>query len=231
MDAKDRELVAAELEKYPHPLEDERPHLYNPVTGQIAPASVNVTYSISIGGEMEKRYVDSLPHGFYNTISSPIKTMSLLKKQIKGKSKTIVDLENVFLRLLVIGQRRQMELEPIFAYELCSVPSSLIDVHDCPRKGNKSGLVKRLGVPKALPSPADTVIVDVSQLFYHIVWPHGGKHSDLITSIQVRLKKYSTETEKIVVFDKYNGISAKDDQILRQAGDIVIDYELSIVNP
>ena len=64
---------------------------------------------------------------------------------------------------------------------------------------------ERLCVPEALPSPADTVIVDVSQLFYHIVLPHAGNHSDLATSIQVRLKKYSTEIENIFVFDKYKG--------------------------
>ena len=34
MDAQDRALIDAEVEKYPHPLEDHRPHLYNPVTGE-----------------------------------------------------------------------------------------------------------------------------------------------------------------------------------------------------
>ena len=54
-------------------------------------------------------------------------------------------------------------------YELYAVPSSLIDEHGCLRKGNKSDLVKRLGVLETLPNTADAVIVDVSQLFYHIV--------------------------------------------------------------
>ena len=33
LDAKDRDLIYAKLEKYPHPLEDVRPHLYNPING------------------------------------------------------------------------------------------------------------------------------------------------------------------------------------------------------
>lgn len=110
--------------------------------------------------------------------------MSVLKKQVKGSNvRPVIDLENIFLRLLVVGQWQQMELEPLFAYELCAVPASLIDEHSCLRKGSKSELVKRLGVAETLPAPADIVIVDVSQLFYHIVWPHGGSLSDLIASI------------------------------------------------
>ena len=49
LDAHDRGLVEAKMEKYPHPLADHRPHLYNPVTGQIAPDLVNVAESIAIG--------------------------------------------------------------------------------------------------------------------------------------------------------------------------------------
>ncbi len=33
LDAYDRCLIEAEVEKYPHSLEDHQPHLYNPVTG------------------------------------------------------------------------------------------------------------------------------------------------------------------------------------------------------
>ena len=104
------------MEKYPHPLEDNRPHLYNPVSGQIAPADVNVADSIGIGAKMERESIASLPDGFYNPISSPIKMMSVLKKKVKGnKIRPIIDLENFFLRLLMIGQWRQMELEPLFS--------------------------------------------------------------------------------------------------------------------
>ena len=79
---------------------------------------------------MKRDYIASLPSGFYDPISSSIKTMSLLKKQVKGKKDSpAIDLENLFLRLLMIGQKRQTELGSLFAYELCSVPSSLIDEH------------------------------------------------------------------------------------------------------
>ena len=114
-----------------------------------------------------------------------------------------------------------MELEPLFSYELCSVPSSLIDEHSCLCKGNKSGLIKHLSVLEILPSAPDIVIVDVSQLFYCIVWPHHGSVSDLMSSIQGCLVRYTDGAEKIIVFDKYQDISAKDHERVRRAGEVV----------
>ncbi len=121
-----------------------------------------------------------------------------------------------------------MELGPLFAYELCAVPSSLINELGCLRKSNKLGLVKHLGVLETSPIAPDILIVDVSQLFYHIVWPHGGSPSDLIASIKSHLRRYSSDTDKIVVFDKYHDISAKDHERMRRAREVIIDYELSI---
>ncbi len=37
--------------------------------------------------------------------------------------------------------------------------------------------------------------------------------------------------EKIIVFDKYKDISAKDHERMRRAGEMVIDYEFSITSP
>ena len=157
--------------------------------------------------------------------------MSLLKKQIKGKGvRPVIDLESIFLHLLMIRQQRDIRLEHLFAYELCAVPPSLIDEHGCLRKGNKSDLVKHLGAPETHPSTPETIIVDVSQLFYHIAWPQGGVPSDLISSIKARLSRYSDDADKIIVFDKYLGISAKDHERMRRAGETTIDYELSITS-
>ncbi|KAH3697902.1 hypothetical protein DPMN_085414 [Dreissena polymorpha] len=54
----------------------------------------------------------------------------------------------------MIGQTRQVDLEPLFAYELCAVPCALIDGWGCLRKSSKSALVKRLGVVDISPSAA-----------------------------------------------------------------------------
>ena len=118
-------------------------------------------------------------------------------------------------------------MSTFFTFEPCSVPSSLLNEHSCLHKANKSALVKRLEVLDVLPTAPETVVVDVSKLFYHIVWPHGGNLSDLIACIQSKISHYPDATEKIIVFDKYNDISAKDHERMWHAGEVVVDYELS----
>ena len=131
----------------------------------------------------------------------------------------------------MIGQRRQLELGPLFDYEFSAVPASLIEEHGCLGKGNKPALDKRLGIIECTPATADIVIVDVQQLLYRIVWPHGGSPSDVIESIRRRLSRYPHEAEKISVFDKYQDVSATDLERMRRAAEIPIDYELSITSP
>lgn len=46
LDTYDRNLIYTEVEKYSHPLDDDSPHLFNPITGQIANVKVNLIDSI-----------------------------------------------------------------------------------------------------------------------------------------------------------------------------------------
>lgn len=231
LDARDRALIETQMERYPHPLEDHRPHLYNPVTGQIASSDVTVTNSIEIGEQMERNFIAGLPEGFYKRISSPIKTMSVTKNQAKMNISHVIDMETIFLRLLMIGQKRSVDLKDLFQYELCAVPASLIDEHGCLRKSNKSGILKRLQMPELLHTLPDSVIVDVSQLLYHIVWPHGGTPAHLIEAMQNRLARYAECADIVCVFDKYPTVSAKDHERLRRGGDHVIEYDLALTSP
>ena len=82
-------------------------------------AGVNVAVSLEIGERMTTEFRASLPNGFHSTISSSIKVMEHTKKGVKVGDTTIFDLEAIFLRLSTIGQQRQLELAPIFQYELC----------------------------------------------------------------------------------------------------------------
>ena len=117
---------------------------------------------------------------------------------------------------------------PLFAYELCAVPPALIDSQGCRRKGNKSGLVKRFGVVDSSPRSPNTLIVDVSQLFYHIVWPHGGTPSDLIASIKDKLGHYSKAIKKLLCLTSIKIRLLKTIERIYHANDTVIDYDLTI---
>ena len=69
-----------------------------------------------------------------------------------------------------------------------------------------------------------------SQLFYCIIWPHFSSPSELIASNKEHLSNYPEASKKIVVFDKYQDISVKDQDMMRQARGAVLDYDLSIAS-
>ena len=162
-----------------HPLEIESDVLCNIVNGQVAPAVVNVSDALSLGALMVTDFRKSLPAGFHTKISSPVKTMEKLKHGIKIGDQVVFDLESIFLRLLLVGQQREMELLPIFGYACVRVWLS-------PER-NKAVLMHRLGVKQSQLQRPGVVIVDAQQLLYHVVWPCGGSVGVLAESLKTRL--------------------------------------------
>ena len=90
-------------------------------------------------------------------------------------------------------------------------------------------LVKYLGVPvNSAPAP-DVVLVDASQLLYHVVWYVAGTAGDLALSFGVRLSHYPPEAQKLVLFDRYYEYepTAKDQERMRRAGAGSKDFHLT----
>lgn len=231
LDQQDRREISLELAKHSHPLEVESEVLYNIVNGQVAPKEVNVQDALVTGEKMASYFRNSLPSGFHAKINNQVKTMEHLKRGMKVGSKTVFDLEAIFLRLLTVGQQRQFQLASIFQYELCKLPSSLMDEYGCLRKGNKSVLANRLCVQIAAAPNPDIVIVDAQQLLYHVVWPHKGDCSVLFDNMKSWLSRYPAIVEKVLVFDKYDDVSAKDHERKRRAGEGSTDYKLTLNSP
>ena len=234
LDFDDRETISSELAKHSHPLTNPCEVLYNIVNGQVAPTEVNVDDAVDIGQTMAGSFRNTLPNGFHGEISNKVKTMEQLKRGINVGGKTIFDLDAIFIRLMVVGQQRQLQLTTVIQYELCSVPPSLIDEYGCLWKGNKSVLCNRLGVVQVDPSTPDVVIGDMQQMLYHIVWPHGGDALMLFENTKQRLSSqhgYPAGTENILVYDSYDDISAKDHERVRRGGEGSTDYNLTIHSP
>ena len=166
-----RRRISEEFDRCSHPLEIESDVLYNIVNGQVAPAAVNVSDALALGALMVTAFRNSLPAGIHAKLSSPEKTM----KKLKIGDQVVFDMESIFLRLMLVGQQREMELLSIFGYELCAVPPSLVDEYGCLRKGNKAVLMHRLGVKQCQLQRPDVVIVDTQQLLFHVVLPCGGR--------------------------------------------------------
>ena len=138
------------------------------------------------------------------------------------------ELESIILRLLVVGQQREMELLPIL--ELCDVPSSLMDEYGCHQSGNKGVLDHKLGVKHHKPPSPDVLIVDAQQVLCHVVWFCGGSVRVLAESLKARLASCAA-TEKILVFDRYTEISAKDHESQRRAGVGSTTFNLDLNSP
>jgi hypothetical protein len=156
--------------------------------------------------------------------------MQVLKRGVKVQDKTVYNLQAIFACLLIVGQRRNLEFSAVVQHELCTVPLSIIDEYGCLRKGNKSVLVKHLAIIIKNPPPPDILLVDASQLLYHIVWPSSGTVSDLANGMKSHLPNYRG-VETYVIFDQYDGISAKDHERHRRAGEGLSGYQLTLNSP
>ena len=237
MDERDRNKIAEELEKHSHPLNVKSTDLYNIVNGQVAPTKVNVQDALHIGSTQSEKFTALLPGAFHSKIERKVKTMQEMKKVVIVNGKPIFDIETLFetlfARLLVVGQQRGMEVTDIFQYELSPVPPSLIDEFGCLRKADKTVLVKCLGVPVNSAPAHDVVLVDASQLLYHVVWPVAGTAGDLASSFGVRLSRYPPEAKKLVLFDRYydDEPTAKDHERMRRAGAGSNDFHLTPNTP
>ena len=69
-----------------------------------------------------------------------------------------------------------------------------------------------------------------SQLFCRIIWPHVSSPFELIALNEEHLSNYPEISKKIVFFDKYQDISAKDHDRMQQAYGAVLDYDLSFAS-
>ena len=74
----------------------------------VAPDSVNVQNALEIGTKQCQQLSASLSADFHKTLKKQVKTMEVLKKSIEGE--TIYNLETLFTRLLVVGQKRGIEI-------------------------------------------------------------------------------------------------------------------------
>ena len=117
----------------------------------------------------------------------------------------------------------------MLSHELCAQPPNIINKLGYLRKSAKAPIVKKLGVGCTAVDQPDAVMIDVSQLFFHIVWPCGGSITDLVGSISEHAAQYPKEAEKILVLDKHQDGSAKEHERLRRGKEETNEeYDLTI---
>ena len=158
-----------------------------------------------------------------------------MKKHLTIKGKPVYDMEALFARLLVVGEHLGIDLKDLFEHELSPLPASLLDDFGCLRKGDKSVIVKKLGVVSEAEEKADIIFVDGSQLLYHVTWPSQGRVCDLAASMSSRLHtSYIQQIARdiFVIFDNYGTeLVAKDHKRKRRGEAGTVKYHLTTNTP
>ena len=81
-DVKDREQIRNFLSMCRHPFgsENHAAKFVNIHTGKLLNKDTNVDKCVEIGSEQVKEFYQTLPEGFYDSLSKQVKTMSILQK-------------------------------------------------------------------------------------------------------------------------------------------------------
>ena len=187
----------------------------NIVNGRVAPEKVNVDDALQIGQKMSAEFLSGLPKGFYKPIKKRVITMESAKKSVKVGSGNAYDAEKIYARLLIISQKREIDLPGLFKYELAPVPSSLFDDYCEMRKGTKSVLLSKIAVfTSTQMEPVDLELVDGNEALYHTLWPKMGSTKQFAEGFcRSRSKRHSC----YVIFDKYIPGSTKSHERARRA--------------
>jgi hypothetical protein len=115
MDAEDRQKIRNELQKHTHSLKTKSDKILNIVNGRLANTKVNAHKAIEIGQSMAQTFKSQLPGGFYEPIKKEVVTMEVLSKGVKIGDKIVYDMERLYARMLVVSQKRQLDLEHVFS--------------------------------------------------------------------------------------------------------------------
>ena len=173
LDNEDRKKIILEVERHTNPLLTKATEpLYNIINGLVAADEVNVDQSVSIGGIMAAEFTAKLPDVFYVPLKKTVITMEVMKKKMKVGDSSVYDMEKLYARLLIMSQKRDVELSDLFEYELAPVPTALFDDYGDMRKGSKSVLVSKLAITYKEPPPTvDVQLIDGNEAIYHTLWP------------------------------------------------------------
>ena len=244
-DKTDREKIRSALQNLMNPLDKEQlPHhkdLINIFTGQIADEDCNLDDAVQIGTKQSQIFLDSLPEGFYNTISHQVKSMTPKNRKKKDTDSTnVIDTNLIYSRALVLTQNSstqscdsELTVQYLLTHELFSSPLPLFYQNGEMRIAkNKSTLKNKLKVEVISRTVAPQIrIVDASAILWAIAWPSkGALVKDLIVNVRYYLQDLLKSSDVYFVFDRYFERSIKSQTRSTRSNGITRRYGLSLQN-
>ena len=162
---------------------------------------------------MIKKYKDSWPEGFYQTISQPVVLMDSAKRFVNIGENRVYDQSFIFARVSeLIHSSRDISMEDCLKTELAQYPPAYFDEEGKMRSTTISKLTSSLAerVLERRMHICDTKVYDVSALLRSITWPQEGSHLKIfIQAFETFVISALESGNVILVFDRYFDDSVK----------------------
>lgn len=204
-DALDREKIRAKLTCSVNPLDPSQHKgvLINIISGRLAPSTVNVDRSLSIGQELLVTFESSWPAGFYATLPRKVVTMLSMRKKIKVGNIPVYDTNLIYSRVVGLQSSRSLGMDEVLKFELSPVPSSMFEENgDMRIAKNKSVMKRLLQVPSTHDNNATAVVVDGSALLWTTRWPVKATAADFADNFERTMKRLLQNNDVYPVFDR-----------------------------
>ena len=186
--------------------------IVNVVTGLIAPTSLNVEQAVEIGKTQMISFENTLPTGFYESISKKVVTMNSIKKSIRVGGKDVYDLNLIYSRVLGLQLSREIDLTDVLKYELAPLPTSMFKESGEMRIATgKSSLKNKLKVTVSSHHAQDSevTIFDGCTILWCVHWPCKGTVQEYVDIFCAYVIGRSVNADVYVVFDRYFEYSVK----------------------
>ena len=233
-DEKDTENILAFL-KDRNPFSGDS-SLRNIVTGVVADKTVNVETAASVGLEiMECMTGQSAIHYSFKRKQQAITLATKHNMKIDG-DEVKVDIQLLFQRLTLLGDRLGEDMRSLLSYELCNRPSAFFDTNGLLREANKPALANaiwsKLGDSETLIAGDTLFVLDGGSLLQHIPWSSNTTFDNICESyLHFVEKHYKNAT---IVFDGYTQVSSTKDiaHLRRNKGFVgpVVHFTSSTIN-
>lgn len=166
---------------------------------------MNVDNSEEIGSEQMKKFENSLPEGFHQTISKQLKPMSTNRKSITIAGKQLFNTEMLYARFMIY-QSNETEMEPheLLSYELAPIPTSMFKEDGKMRESKKSDLKNEMKVTtssRTSEKESDVQILDGCAELWVIPW------ANTVDGFLINVRKHIQDLLQLspvyLIFDRY----------------------------
>ena len=216
-DAVDRATIRQKLDRSIDPLStsNQADKIVNIVSGRVAPVSVNVDKTVTIGTKQMEEFEGAWPDGFYNPISKKTVTMQVTKKHVNIGTAKLFNTTLLFSRVIGLQAscRDTIDIKTLLSYELSPVTTSMFNDSGDMRTGKaKAQLKKQLQVEMSSRNVSpkfDCRVLDGSAVLWVIHWPANGTVCDFVVNFKQYIQHKLTSSDVYLVFDMYQDFSTK----------------------